>query len=220
MRDCRWRDCSWDPFIKVWMDTHANRIPLPAKQEAAVSKLCYWGSQHGNTLGRHTETLSAFQSSLNGPQSRLVAWSAPNPTLCYFLPFAGEGRRCKEEMQETGATCNETFGHLTVKCSGFKLIAFLSSQIQRVQAPFQVCTLAQLIFVQERPRMLSSVWHPWMWGRGGRAQGRAWGIWPCPKTCGVHVLAKSGTGRERILEEDYIEEGARRARASQVALGS
>lgn len=107
-----------------------------------------------------------------------------------------------------------------MKCSGFRLIAFLSSQMQRVQVPFQVCTLAQLIFVQERPCMLSSVWDLWRWERGGHIQGRAWDTWPCPKTCGVHVLSKSGTGGERILKENFIEEGASRAWASQEPLGS
>lgn len=206
MRDCRWTDFARDPFIKPWMDTHTNRIPLTKEHEVAVSKPCYWGSQHGNIW---TPPWSAITISvLSGwPWSWLVARSTPKTSTCVdSLTFARWGWMCKEDLQDSRASRNEMVGVLTMKCFGFRLIAFFSSQIQSPCSLSAAPLPGAVTFFFKRDHASSFQFGTHGGGeRGGHVQGRVWGIWPCPWICGLHVLSKSGIGEKGFLIVQIIQ---------------
>lgn len=159
------------------------------------------------TFGHHPEVPSPFQSCLDGLRSWLVARSTPKTSTCVdSLTFARWGWTCKEDLQESRASRNEMVGVLTMKCFGFRLIAFFSSQIQSPCSLSAAPLPGAVTFFFKRDHASSFQFVTHGGGeRGGHVQGRVWGIWPCPWICRLHVLSKSGIGEKGFLIVQIIQ---------------
>lgn len=103
MRDCRWTDFTRDPFIKAWMDTHANWIPSTVKHKVAVSKSCYWGSHSAITVSVLSGWSLVMVGSVEDPKTHPVL------TPCPLLSEVGGARRSYLRP-----------GLPIMKCSGFQ----------------------------------------------------------------------------------------------------